>query len=72
MAQELVWVEAVRHVAQAIVVLDLERGARYLLPREMAQQLTDAGAVKLAPAQSPTRLEAAVLAAPSRRSASHG
>ena len=66
MAGELVRIEMLRHVAQYIHVIDLEMGRTYELTPASAQALIDAGAAKAAPASS-RKLEAAALAAPSRR-----
>jgi hypothetical protein len=67
MAQEFVRVRMLRHIDAFVHVLELEQGQLYDLTRESAEKLINAGSAELAPPKSAPRLEAAALAAPSRR-----
>jgi hypothetical protein len=68
MANTLVRVRMLRHVAQFVQVVDLEMGETYELVPEKAAQFITNGMAELESAIPVTpRLEAAALAAPRRR-----
>jgi hypothetical protein len=65
MAQQWQRVRMLRHIDQFVQVMELELDQTYLLTAESAARLIDAGAAVAEP--NPKRLEAAALAAPTRR-----
>jgi hypothetical protein len=65
MAQQWQRVRMLRHIDQFVQVMELELDQTYLLTAESAARLIDAGAAVAEP--TPKRLEAAALAAPTRR-----
>jgi hypothetical protein len=68
MANTLVRVRMLRHVAQFVQVVDLEMGETYeLVPEKAAQFITNGMAEPESAIPLTPRLEAAALAAPRRR-----
>ena len=67
MAKDVLRVRMRRHVAPVPIVMEFEQDETYELPRWKAEQFIDAGIADAAPGPGRPRLEAAALAAPSRR-----